>query len=93
MTQVSNPQPLNAYYSTDTKAHRPERIVVSGPDSLPNMHLFNDKDANNRLKAINEDIYSNYKDEKKSETKNFIKLFGGSIAIVLAILGIKKLFK
>jgi len=93
MPQISNPQNLNAYYSTDTKAHRPERVVVNGPESIPNMHLFNDKDANNRLKAINEDIYSNYKDEKKSETKNFIKLFGGSIAIVLGILGIKKLFK
>lgn len=93
MPEISNYQNLNSYYSTDTKAHRPERVVVSGPNSLPVQHLFDDRDANNRLKSINEDIYSSYKKEEKAETKNFIKFFAGAVAITLAFLGIKKLFK
>ena len=93
MPQISNPQNLNSYYSSDTKAHRPERVVVSGPNSLPVQHLFNDRDADNRLRSINKDIYLNYKKEEKAETKNFIKFFTGAVAIILAILGVKKFFK
>ena len=79
-------QNLNAHYSTNAKVQRPSRPVATAPASLPKPHLFNDKDANNRMKAINQDIYIDSKKEENRAGFNFIKIFG---AFVLAILAIK----
>lgn len=93
MTEISNNQNLNSHYSSSTKTNRPSCIVVSGPTSLPKSYSFNDKEANNKLRAINQDIYlDSQKEENKSGIK-FIKVFGGLIAAILAVKGIKSLFK
>ena len=65
MTEVSI-QNLNAHYSNNAKVTRPKRPVAFAPEELPKPHLFNDTDANNRLKLINQDIYQ---DSKKEENK------------------------
>ena len=57
MAEISNTQNLNAHYSTNAKVQRPARPVAYAPNSLPKPHLINDTDANNRMKAINQDIY------------------------------------
>ena len=93
MPEISNSQNLNSYYSSETKTQRPDRLIVSGPQNIPVSHLFNDRDANNRLKAINDDIYMSYKEEERKEKKNFIKTFGAIVAVILAFLGIKHIFK
>ena len=86
MAEISNTQNLNAHYSTNAKVQRPARPVDYAPNSLPKPHLFNDTDANNRMKAINQDIYIDSKKEENRAGFNFIKIFG---AFVLAILAIK----
>ena len=91
MVEVSNNQNLNAHYTTNAKVIRPERPVANPPAILTKPHLFDDKDANNRLKMINQDIY---KDSKKEENKygiKFLKIFGGIIAAILLIKGIKNI--
>lgn len=91
MVEVSNNQNLSAHYSTSAKVTRPERPVANPPATLTKPHLFDDKDANNRLKMINQDIY---KDSKKEENKagvKFLKIFGGIVAAILLIKGIKNI--
>ena len=93
MTEVLNSQNLNAHYSTNTKVQRPERPVAFAPASIPQPHLFDDKDANNRLKAINQDIYFDSKKEEKKPVLKFLKFFGILVGSILAIKGIRTLFK
>ena len=89
----SNQYNLNAHYSTQAKIEIPERVVVSGPALLPRQHVYNDKDAKRRMRAINEDIYQHSKSVKNNSDKGFIKAFLGIVFVILAALGIKKLFK
>ena len=55
---------LNSHYSSNSKVNRPQRVIVTGPNDLPKVHLYNDRDATNRVKAINNDIVLDYKQEK-----------------------------
>ena len=82
MSEVNNIQNLNSHYSTNTKVEKPERVVVTGPNSLPTVHLFNDKDAKKRLKAINQDIYVDYKKEKGPVEIDFGELRVGDCVIM-----------
>lgn len=84
---------LNSYYTPNPKAERPENLVVNAPGSVPIVHVYDDIDANKRLKAIDEDIYYGTKQQKNNEKKNFIKIFGGIVLTILGIIGIKSLFK
>lgn len=93
MTEISNNQNLNAHYTTNAKAQRSTNAVASAPVDLPKHHLFSDKDANNRMKAISYDIYQDSKKEENRHAKNFSKVFGGGVLAILAILGLKKVFK
>lgn len=93
MSEISNKQNLNSYYTTKTKAQRPERPIATPPESLPKFHLYNDIDANNKIKAINQDIYSGIKKEEKRPVINFIKFLSLSVLAIVALFGFKKLFK
>ena len=93
MSEVLNNQNLNSHYSTNAKVHRPSRPIANAPQSFTKPHLFDDNDANNRLKAINQDIYNASKNEEKRPLKNFLKIFGTIVAGIIAYIGIKKLFK
>lgn len=84
---------INSHYSNNPKAERPQRAIASAPNNLPVMHLYNDKEANNRMKAINNDIYQGFKQEKQKNEISFSKIFIGAVLGVLAFLGIKKVFK
>ena len=50
-------------------------------------------DANNKIKAINQDIYSGIKKEEKRPVINFIKILSLSVLAIVALFGFKKLFK
>ena len=93
MSEIVSSQNLNAHYSNDAKVQRPQRPIATPPDTLPKMHLFNDKDANNRIKAIDKDIYLDSKKEEKKQGTNFIKIFGLGVVGLLALLGLKRIFK
>ena len=93
MSEVTNNQNLNAHYSTESKAYRPQRPIATPPDTLPRMHLFNDKDANNKIKAIDKDIYLDSKKEEKRQGANFIKIFVAGVLGLLALIGLKRIFK
>ena len=84
---------LNAHYTSNPKVERPQRAIVSAPNNLPVMNLYNDRDANNRMKSINNDIYQGFKQEKQKDGTNFLKGFVAVIFGVLTFLGIKKVFK
>ena len=87
----SNQTNINAHYSSNPKLEKPARVVVAAPVSLPTYHLYNDIDANNRLKMLNKDIYIDTKNQKAEEKRKFIKGFGLVVLTILALLGIKKL--
>ncbi|MBQ7764484.1 hypothetical protein IJ384_03830 [bacterium] len=93
MSEINNTQNLNAHYSTNAKVQRPPKKAVTAPNTLPTMHLYNDRDANKRIKALNQDIYNDSKIEEKRNAFNFAKVFGGIVLAILAILGLKKVFK
>ena len=84
---------LNSHYSTNSKVDRPNRPVAMAPTSLPKAHLFNDKDANKRMKAINRDIYVDSKKEENSAGIKFLKFFGILVGAILMIKGLKNIFK
>ena len=76
MSEISESQNLNAHYTTNSKIVRPAHVVVSGPENIPHVHLYNDADANNRLNAINQDIFEDSKKvPKKAKKKKFLGLF------------------
>ena len=92
MSETINTQ-IDSYYTTKAKAQRPLHPVAIAPEALPSFHLYSDKDANNRMKAINQDIYVNTKKEEKSSLKSFIKITCLGILALLTVLGLKRFFK
>ena len=82
---------LNAHYTANPKVQTPKRIVSNVPVNLPNMHLYNDIDANKRMNSINMDIYQGTKREKSRKDLLFWKIFGGIVLSVLAFKGVQKL--
>ncbi len=92
MTQ-NNIQNINAHYSTELKASRPKNAVVSGPDSLPTFHLYNDIDAKKRFDIINEDIFVQEEKEKNKFGLKFLKVFSAGLLAILGIVWVKKIFK
>ena len=93
MTEISKTQNLNSHYSTKTKAERPERSVAIPPNSIPSYHLYNDIDANKKMRAINDDIYEDAQKEKKQFNKKFLKCFLGVVGAIIAFIGLKRIFK
>lgn len=91
MNEIKNQQNINSHYSTNAKVERPALAVASAPANLPRMHLFNNKDAENRLKQINQDIYTDSKKEENKHGIKFLKIFGLGIGLILIIKGFKNL--
>lgn len=84
-------QNLDAHYSTTSKVAKPEtKVIVEGPPYVQNKPVFSDKEANKRIRELDKDIYQQYKKEKKSECRKFWIVFGGSIAVILGVIGITK---
>ena len=71
-TQMQN---LNAHYTTQAKVTKPERVVVSGPDNVPQYHIYSDKEANEKLTALNNDVYISVQKAPKPKKKKFFELF------------------
>lgn len=90
MSEVQN---LNPHYSQNIKTPSPQKVVVSPPQTLPTYHLYNDIDANNRLKAINNDIYQDSNREKGKSGRGYLKFLAGFLALILGISAAKKFFK
>ena len=84
---------LNSHYTTTPTVNNPQLIVVTAPEEIPIRHVFSDRDANLKLKQLNQDIY---KDSQKAKNKDVIKIFkwlGGITIAILAIFGAKHFFK
>lgn len=82
---------LTAHYTNSSKVVKPTRIAVSAPQTLPSQKVFDNKDAEKRLSQLNKDIYKDSKQAKRDPLKNFVKIFGGIILLVLGIRGLKKI--
>ena len=91
MTEVHNNQNLNAHYSTKAKVQRPERPIANPPATLSKPHLFDDKDANNRLKMIDRDIYCDSKKEENKAGIKFLRIFGVCVGVILIIKGLRNI--
>lgn len=90
MSEVTN---LNAHYSQELKTSSPQRVAISPPQTLPAYHLYNDIDANNRLKSINNDIYQESNREKNKSGQGYLKFLAGFLAVIFGVSAIKKFFK
>ena len=75
MNEISQPQNLNAHYTNETKIKRPERVVVTGPETIPTRHIYSDREANQKLEALNNDVYIAVQREPKPAKKKFLGLF------------------
>ena len=76
-TVPNNDMNLNSHYSKNTKIELPKNTVASAPQNIPEVHLFNDFDANDRLSAINQDIFESTQRVAKphKKKKKFLGLF------------------
>ena len=76
-TIPNNDMNLNSHYSKNTKIQVPKNTVVTAPQTIPETHLFNDFDANDRLSAINQDIFESTQKVAKphKKKKKFLGLF------------------
>ena len=92
MTEITSNN-LNAHYSSQAKVERNENPVAVPPQVLPSTHVYNDIDAGKRLEIINNDIYEGTQSEKGKPVKKFWGKYLGFVAIILGIIGAKKLFK
>jgi len=75
MNQISQTQNLNAHYTTEAKVKPMERIVVTGPETIPVRHVYSDREANKKLEKLNNDIYIAVQNEPKPSRKKFLGLF------------------
>ena len=87
MPEINSNYNLDAHYTNEAKVKRSGFKVASPPANLPKQHLFNDIDANNRMKMINQDIYQSFKKEENKEGIQFLKFFGALVGAVLLIKG------
>ena len=92
MTQISNIN-TNQYYSNNLKVEPSKRVIVESPQTLPKVQVYTDADANNRLRAINQELGIKTKKDKNKAFTNFLKVFGGIVLTIIADLGIKKILK
>ena len=93
MTDVNN-NILEGHYSCETKIKRPAMTVADAPAALPKHALFSEKEAKQRMKALNADIYEATKKEKSKNEFNtslYFKIFGGVGIAAAGIAGISKI--
>lgn len=95
MTEV-NKNILEGHYSTETKVKRPQINIAEAPEVLPKHALFSDREAKQKLNAIDSDIYQGTKKEKTKHEFNkslYFKIFGGVTLATAGIAGINKIRK
>ncbi len=94
MGDVQNNFNLDAHYTTDTKIKRPLNSIAEPPETLPKHNLFSDREATQKVKQINTDIYEGAKREKTKSDFNkslYFKIFGGITLLSAGIAGIYKI--
>ena len=64
MTTINNKQNLDAHYSNNTKIKRKPMVVTPPVETIPEVKLWNDEQANIRIKALNKDLYERTKTKK-----------------------------
>ena len=75
MEGISQTQNIEAHYSTSDKVEKPKRVVVEGPKNIPTRHIYTDKEANEKLEAINKDVYESVQSTPKKAKKGFFGIF------------------
>lgn len=80
---------LEAHSSPNMKVERPKITVNDLQMNLQSKNPYSDKEANQKLKAISEDIYTGTKKEKSNHEFNFKRYFTifGILALITAALG------
>lgn len=91
MTEVTNNQNLNSYYSTKAKAERKKGVVAQPPASVPTKKIYSDIEANQKFAEINQDIYQDSKKSNRKEKIKILKVIGGILAAALVLAGGRKL--
>lgn len=76
-TPITSQININAHYANDAKVKRTQRQIVQAPETIPTHNLYSDKEANDRLNAINQDVYNSVKSVpvKNHKKKKFFGLF------------------
>ncbi len=98
MTDVQN-SVIESHYTTQSKVKRPKLSVAEPPATLPKHNLFSEKEANQKINNINNDIYVGTQKEKTKHDLNrnlYFKIFGGVALLTAGIAGydkIKKFFR
>ncbi len=76
MNEIQQTQNLEAYYTSSPKIEKPKHVVAEGPNSIPQYHIYTDREANQKLTALENDIYESYKKvQKKDKKKKFLGIF------------------
>jgi len=76
MEEIKQTNNLDAHYTTYSKVAKPQKVVVSGPDNIPKYHMYTDREANEKLKAIEYDVYESIQKTPKKKNKNkFLGIF------------------
>ena len=75
MDEITQTQNLNSHYTTVAKVTKPQHVVVNGPDNIPKHHTYTDKEANERLASLNQDVYESIQRTPKKNNKKFLGLF------------------
>ena len=94
MDQINNI--LDGHYSNETKVKRPKILVAEAPATLPKPTLFSEKEAKEKIRSIDNDIYEGTKKEKAKNDFNkslYFKIFGGVVLVSAGIAGIDKIRK
>lgn len=75
MDEINQTQNLNAHYTNTPKIQKPEHFVAVGPNNIPKYHTYTDKEANERLEALNNDVYEAVQRTPKKNKKKFLGIF------------------
>ena len=90
MTETFN---INSHYSNEPKAKLPDKPIVKGPDTVPEVHLYNDAIAKERFRKLDNDIFVMRKKEEKKPVKSFLKILTGTVLTITGFFLLKKFFK
>lgn len=91
---LTNTHNTDSYYTNCAKVTRPKPTVAQGPNyMLQNKVVYSDREANEKMRSINNDIFETSQQIKKQESRKFWKSFIGLIIGLLGIVGLIKLGK
>lgn len=75
MAEINSTYNLNPYYTSTPRVKKPEHVVATPPEKIPEYDIYTDRKANKRLTEINADVYEDYKKTPKPKKKKFFGLF------------------